>query len=78
MSEKLTGSQLFESREIQKNIDLLVEKTLQMNSSINAPAPAREEFLKSSKQHIDDTGVNRGRPLFYPYIGSGAGNGSLC
>ena len=45
--------------------------------NIRFPRKADGRHKKSYKQKIDLIGRLRGRPLFFPYIGSGAGCGAL-
>ena len=72
---KLVGSSIAESTKIQS---LIKELTAELGreeeglGSIRAPNP---EFADSSKKLIDDTNKTRGRPLFYPFTGTGAGRG---
>ncbi|MBL7544998.1 MAG: aminotransferase class III-fold pyridoxal phosphate-dependent enzyme [Bdellovibrionaceae bacterium] len=71
----LIGQQLLSSQKINQLIQDLtteVEKTNQQLTGIKAPA---NEFQENGKKWMDLAGQFRGRPLHYPYMGSGAGRG---
>jgi acetylornithine/N-succinyldiaminopimelate aminotransferase len=72
---QLFGHQIDESTQIQKLVQSLVEEVGKVNSQIKAVQPANPEHAGNGKAVIDRTGQVRGRPLHYPYVGSGAGNG---
>lgn len=71
----LVGHQIKQSEKVQKLITDLVGEVTKINSQITAPREAISEFKDAAKQKIDGIAATRGRPLHYPYIGSGAGNG---
>jgi len=75
MSDQLVGQTLEQSKEIKQNINQIVDQVLEINSSIKGPQKPNEKFVEAAKAHVDKVGVNRGRPLFYPYIGTGSGQG---
>ncbi len=72
---QLFGHQIDESTQIQKLVQSLVEEVGKVNSNIKAVQPANPEYASNGKALIEKTGQVRGRPLHYPYVGSGAGNG---
>lgn len=75
MSTNLIGHQISENLSIQKMIQELSQKYVQQCSSmsgIKAATPAGEERFKGMLSQI---GNLRGRPLHYPFIGTGAGRG---
>lgn len=71
-----TKGQLVEqSDKIRLSIEALVQEVVGASSQIEGvrgPDSAREA---ATKEMIDRLGVTRGRPLFFPYIGSGVGRG---
>jgi acetylornithine/N-succinyldiaminopimelate aminotransferase len=71
----LVGHQIQESEKIKSLIQDLVGEITKMNSQISGINAAQAEFKDSGKAKIDQTGTLRGRPLHYPYIGTGAGRG---
>ncbi|MFS4459037.1 aminotransferase class III-fold pyridoxal phosphate-dependent enzyme [Bdellovibrio sp. HCB2-146] len=71
----LVGHQIKQSETVQKLIQDLVGEVTKLNSQITAPREASGEFKDAGKQKIDQTGLLRGRPLHYPYMGTGAGRG---
>lgn len=72
---KLIGQELAESDAIKKLIDGLTTEVAKAGSRLTGVAPARPEHADRMKQLMDRTAQLRGRPLHYPYIGSGAGRG---
>ena len=75
MSTQLLGHQLSENQSIQKMIQELSQKYIQQCAGlteIQAAIPAATERFKGMIQQI---GTQRGRPLHYPFIGTGAGRG---
>ncbi len=75
MSNELLGAKLDQSKEIDSKIDQIVNEVMSVNSHIKGPSAPKSSLIESAQAHIDKVGTNRGRPLFYPYIGTGAGNG---
>lgn len=72
---KLVGQQIAESQKITQLIGELVAEVTKINAQIpgvQGPQPAAQDSLKSQ---MDKVALTRGRPLHYPYIGSGAGRG---
>lgn len=71
----LIGKQINSSQKINQLIQDLsaeVEKNNQQIAGITPPSPEHQE---AGKKWIDQAGQFRGRPLHYPYVGSGAGRG---
>lgn len=60
-----------------KGIDLLINDILKKTNSITSPRPANKKLVLKYEQELQSIGNLRGRPLFYPYIGSGLGQGPL-
>jgi len=75
MSDQLVGHKLAQSKEIKKNINSILDQVLEINSAIEGPRQPNEKFTEQAQAHVDKIGVNRGRPLFYPYVGTGSGHG---
>ncbi len=71
----LVGHQIKESTEVKKLVSQLVEQVTKMNSAIETIQPAKDACKESGKNKVDLAGQFRGRPLHYPYIGTGAGRG---
>lgn len=72
---QLIGHQIDESTQIKNLVQNLVEEVGKLNSQIKGVQPAHPEHAAAGKALIEKTGKVRGRPLHYPYIGSGAGKG---
>ncbi|MEZ0390951.1 MAG: aminotransferase class III-fold pyridoxal phosphate-dependent enzyme [Pseudobdellovibrionaceae bacterium] len=60
---------------MQKLVQNLVDEVGKINSQIHSVQPAHPEHAANGKTVIEKTGQIRGRPLHYPYIGTGAGRG---
>lgn len=73
---QLTGHQIDESPVVQKLIQDLVGEVTKIDSQISGVRPAHPEHIDAGKSEIEKTGKLRGRPLYYPYIGTGAGRGA--
>ncbi len=76
MSE-LNGTLIAKSNEINDHIHKIVKEVSNITEGISDVAPPNEEKETLSKDFIKELEDNRGRPLFYPYVGSGAGKGSF-
>ncbi len=71
----LVGHQIQQSEKVKKLIKELVEEVTSLNTELGGIRSPLPEFQESAKQKIDSTGLLRGRPLHYKYIGTGAGRG---
>jgi acetylornithine/N-succinyldiaminopimelate aminotransferase len=71
----LVGHQVQQSDKVKKMIEDLVGEVTKINSQIKGIRPAQDEFKESGKKKIDLAGQFRGRPLHYPYMGTGSGRG---
>lgn len=69
------GAQIRNSEKINSLIENLVTETANINNTIKGVSPAKPECADQHKKLIDHTGSLRGRPLHYPFIGTGAGRG---
>ena len=72
---QLIGHQIDESSEIEKLVKNLVGEVAKISTQITGVQAAHPEHADNGKKWIDRAGVVRGRPLAYPYVGSGAGRG---
>ncbi|RNC81607.1 MAG: aminotransferase class III-fold pyridoxal phosphate-dependent enzyme [Phycisphaera sp.] len=71
------GSQIAHDDAIKAAIDTIVAQVNQHNSTITDARPAQEGTSTDYQSLLDRAGAVKGRPLLYPMIGSGAGNGPL-
>lgn len=76
MSE-LSGEKLNKSESIQKSIESILATVKECNSNITDIREPQKDLQDVAQKKMDEIGENRGRPLFYPYIGSGSGQGAL-
>ncbi len=72
---RLVGHQVSESPVVQKLVQDLVSEVTKLNNQITGVRDANPEFRTHGQSAIDRTGQVRGRPLYYPYVGSGSGSG---
>lgn len=72
----LKGQQIVESVRIKNLISELVREVAEINSDITTVISSDIEHQESGWNWIKRSEKARGRPLFYPFVGSGAGNGS--
>lgn len=72
---KLIGNLIQNDPEIQNLISKLTDRVKTLNSSISDIGPEVSDFANEATDWLNRTGAIRGRPLNYPYVGSGAGNG---
>lgn len=72
---KLLGDQLLQSEKINQLIQELTAEVEKNNSQISGIKSPTSQNLDSYKKLLDSAGQFRGRPLHYPYVGSGAGRG---
>jgi 4-aminobutyrate aminotransferase-like enzyme len=72
---KSVGRAILESAKIQTLISDLVSEVGRVESALTGVSPAIESMAEAAKKQMDDTNKTRGRPLFYPFIGTGAGRG---
>ncbi len=71
------GESLLADEQIVGAIDTIVERVAAVSAQLTDVRPPRPELKESYKQFMDRAAATRGRPLLYPYIGSGIGNGAL-
>jgi 4-aminobutyrate aminotransferase-like enzyme len=73
---KLIGQTIAESQKIQSLIHELVREVQKTQEGLTTTKPALNELMDSAKKSFDEIAKYRGRPLFFPYIGTGAGHGA--
>lgn len=71
----LIGHQISESDKIRQLVDQLTNEVVRVNEQIRGVTPAPADHVENGKKIAERTGLLRGRPMLYPYIGSGAGRG---
>ncbi len=71
----LLGHKIEQSEKVQKHIKELVQEVQNICSGIQTIQPSREDRAGASQKWIEKAGAFRGRPLYYPYVGTGAGRG---
>lgn len=72
----LVGHEINGSREIDQLVGKLVEKVTQASSGLDKIKGPDDELVAINQELVDQFGELRGRPLFYPYVGTGAGKGA--
>jgi acetylornithine/N-succinyldiaminopimelate aminotransferase len=71
----LVGHQIQQSDKVNSLIKDLVGEVTKLNSSLEGIRAPQDANKESGKQKIEQTGLLRGRPLHYQYMGTGAGRG---
>jgi 4-aminobutyrate aminotransferase-like enzyme len=71
----LIGHKVQDSKKIDGLMDQLINEVLQLSDTLGSVRPADQEFAENGRTQVDRAGKIRGRPLHYPYVGSGAGKG---
>lgn len=71
----LIGHQVAQSEKVKSLIQQLVGEVQKINSNIHGIQAAKPELADHSKKLTDLAAQFRGRPLAYPYVGTGAGRG---
>lgn len=64
------------SEKINSLVQQLVGEVQNSNQGITAPRPPEEGRKKDYEKYLEKIGQVRGRALYYPYVGSGAGRGA--
>ncbi len=65
------------SPNVRQAIDAIIEEVRQASAQITDIRPPREDLRESYDAFMERVAQIRGRGLYYPYIGSGLGNGAL-
>ena len=73
--EHLAGHQVSNDQNINEAIQKIVQEIGKHGQSITGPRSADEERASSFQGFMEEVTVLRGRPLSYPYMGTGAGRG---
>ncbi|MNJ93511.1 Acetylornithine aminotransferase [compost metagenome] len=71
----LVGQQIQQSDKVQSLVRDLVNEVTTLNSQVTGIRAAQDSAKENGKQKVEQTGLLRGRPLHYPYMGTGAGRG---
>lgn len=71
----LIGHRLQKSEKINSLIGELVQEVQGLNNEIVGIKTPNPEFVDAAKSLLEKTGAARGRPLHYPYMGTGSGKG---
>lgn len=72
---KLVGRTIAESDKIKSLVSQLVSEVAQIEERISGVKASQDEYTESAKKAFEEAGKYRGRPLFYQYLGTGAGRG---
>ncbi len=75
--ETTTADRLNDSPRIARAIDAIIEELQGAQSSIVSARPPVRELEVDYEAALQRLGETRGRPAFYPYLGSGVGRGPL-
>jgi acetylornithine/N-succinyldiaminopimelate aminotransferase len=75
VSMDLIGQQIARSEAVTSLVQKLVDEVVKLNGKIPGIKSASPEFADQFKGKLDQIGKLRGRPLHYPFIGTGAGRG---
>src|SRR5262245_46408275 len=75
MTHVRTGQKIKSDTKIQKLVDEITDSVSAHNQKITGPREASPEYKMEYEDLLKRVEKFRGRPLFYPYIGSGSGNG---
>ena len=76
-----TGEKIHSDTGLENKISELVKSLTEQSKSLDGVKPADSQKVQSYEQMLENFSQVRGRPLFYPYVGSGAGTGpyvELC
>jgi len=76
-SAQTTGHQLLNDQSIHDAFDLIVEQVGRYSELITDVRPPTSDLKVTFQQMLDDAAKVKGRPLLYPSISSGVGNGAL-
>lgn len=68
--------QVHTSASVEKTVQDLTSQIMAQAARIEGVRPPHSDLADSSKKLIADIGSVRGRPLYFPYVGSGLGNGA--
>ncbi|MFP5518328.1 MAG: aminotransferase class III-fold pyridoxal phosphate-dependent enzyme [Bdellovibrionia bacterium] len=71
----LIGQKIKESQKVQQLVQELAKEVSQINAELPKVSGPKSELKDSAQSTLDLIGKLRGRPLHYPFMGSGAGRG---
>ena len=60
---------------LEAEVQKLVQKVMKETEAINDVRGPQADLTEEYKKLLEEIGKYRGRPLYWPYIGSGLGNG---
>lgn len=69
------GNAISKSEKINSLISELVRETSELEKGLDGVRPPQDSLVDSAKVEFDKVAKLRGRPLYFPYIGTGAGRG---
>ena len=72
----LIGHGIADSEIIRKAVDGLTAEVIRHNTAIKGIKAADPQFADRYVKQMERVGQLRGRPLHYPFIGTGAGRGN--
>jgi len=75
MKDALLGQQLRHSEKIEKLLNQAVEEIISLGGQIDGVRDPMASLADSAKKTVESANQLRGRPLFFPYVGSGIGRG---
>ena len=70
------GRAIAESSKIKSLIDELVNEVKSLEQNLTSVSEPKAELMSEAKVLIDEIGKYRGRPMYFPFLGTGAGNGA--
>lgn len=72
----LAGHAILQSEKVQSLINDLVNEVSRLEEGITTARPPTDGLIDAGKKQFEEVGKYRGRPLFYPFLGTGAGRGA--
>jgi 4-aminobutyrate aminotransferase-like enzyme len=69
------GHNLASSQKINSLIKELTQEVLKNNESVSEPKPPQPDLSNVLERQLEATAKARGRALYYPYVGTGSGQG---
>jgi 4-aminobutyrate aminotransferase-like enzyme len=75
MSGGLLGNELWESKKIDDLLNQATKEVSAISEKIDGVREPNPQLAESSKKMMEQVAQLRGRPLFYPYVGTGIGRG---
>ena len=75
--EQTVAAELQQDPAVQQALQTLVDRLIHHQAHITGPRPAEPTLVPAYQELIDEFAGLRGGKLFFPYLGSGIGRGSL-